>query len=436
MDLKLKIRDDVIRDIVILTIPTRMVQINSLLKCLEGIDKSKYRLILVCNTKEDERAKKFVKKIKPLIEGIFVDYDVIFNPEKTIASGRNKGLIKSIENIRKGTRVTYMIDDDILIYNHKAIFDLLETGLQHAAFVGYPSFSISKILQKKKIKDANKLVGAIINKKDFSKFTGYLEIEKPRKYTPFKGQKYERDFVLYGHVHGNLTLHFTRVLEKLYNDYGEEGLFSTSRAWYGENTEFNYRLQRHGFIGGYIFNSRNKMEHVYNAKKWGLLFHNHLNVNDSPTRNLSNRNENMLRSYIYLCMESGTIPMDVSEEEFVDKFVDLLNSDYRFLKISVREFARLLQVRYSTSNYLIGTATMTNNDFEKQRRQKIKKIVHEVYTKPEIKQAIQKRKIEYETAPFKLLPFEQMTTKSFSAFLRYQHEQLKPLREEIFEFQK
>ncbi len=436
MDLRLKIRDDVVRDIVILTIPKRLQQISSLLKCLSDIDENKYRLILVCNTKEDEKAKRFVKKIEPLIKSIFSDYDLVFNPERSIVSGRNKGLIRSIGNIRHGTRVTYMIDDDVIISNPKAVFNLLEGGLQHAAFVGYPCFNISKIPLKKQIREANKLVDAIERKKDFLKFTGYLEIEKPRRYTPFRGRKYENNYVLYGHVHGNLTLHFTRVLEKLHNEYGEEGLFSQSRTWYGENTEFNYRLQRHGFMGGYILHCRNKIEHIYNSKKWGLLFHNHLNVKDSPTRTLMNRNENMLRSYIYLSMESGTIPMDIPEEEFIDRFVDLLNSDYRFLRRSVQEFAKLLQVRYSTSMYLLGTTLLTNKEFEEQRRRKIKKIVHEVYKKDEIKQFIQKRKIEYETAPFKFLPYEQMTVKSFNAFLRYQHGQLKTIREEIFEFQK
>ena len=77
---------------------------------------------------------------------------------------------------------------------------------------------------------------------------------------------------------------------------------------------------------------------------------------------------------------------------------------------------------------------MSNEKFERLRKKVIKKILDEIYTNKETKESLLKRKIEYETAPFKLAPFEKLIKKSFNEFLRYQNELLKPFREEIYDY--
>lgn len=142
----------------------------------------------------------------------------------------------------------------------------------------------------------------------------------------------------------------------------------------------------------------------------------------------------MLKAYIYLAIESNTIPLDIPKEEFLNRFLELINSDFRFLKPSIQEFARLLQIRYSTESYLFGTKSMSNEQFERHRKYVIRKILEGIYSNKELKESLLKKKIEYETAPFKLAPFEKLTKKSFSEFLRYQNDLLKPFREEIYKY--
>ena len=48
--------------------------------------------------------------------------------------------------------------------------------------------------------------------------------------------------------------------------------------------------------------------------------------------------------------------------------------------------------------------------------------------------ALLKKKIEYETAPFKLAPFEKLTKRGFGELLRYQNDMLKSFREEIYDY--
>lgn len=433
--LKLKLKEGVKRDIVVLTIPSREKQIGTFLTCLSDLDKKKYNIILVCNTEKNQESEAFVKKVFKKYNKGGLHYQVVYNPEKTLPSGRNAGLMRSIQNIVKGTRLTYILDDDVVLYKPKELFDFLEQGLQYAAFVGYPTFEVSRLPKTKRVAEANALVDAIMAKKELAaKLFSFLEVEKPRRYTPFRGQKYENAYVLYGHVHGNLQLHFTRVLEKLHKEHSGNGIFSQTRDWYGEFTELNYRLQRHGLIGGFLFRSPNKMEHLYKSNDWGLVFHNDVRVVDSPTRTMRKRNENMLRAYIYLTIESGTIPLDIPKEEFLNSFLRLLDSDFRFLQPNIQEFAKLLQVRYSTQIYLFGTRSMSNEKFERLRKKVIKKILDEIYSTKEIKESLLKRKIEYETTPFKLAPFEKFTKKSFNEFLRYQNEQLKSFRDEIYDY--
>jgi hypothetical protein len=127
------------------------------------------------------------------------------------------------------------------------------------------------------------------------------------------------------------------------------------------------------------------------------------------------------------------ISLDIPKEEFLNQFIDLLNSDFRFLKGSIQEFTKLLQLRYSTQEYLFGTKNMSNARFERARKGLIRKVLDEVYSVKEIKESLLRRKIQYETAPFNLAPFQQMTPKGFREFLRYQNEVLKPYREEIYE---
>lgn len=433
--LKLKIREDVKADIIVLTIPSREKQIGTFLTCLSGLNKDKYNLIIVCNTEQNQDSEDFAKKVLEKYNQGNFPCQIVYNPKKTLPTGRNAGINCSIQNIAKGVRLTYILDDDIVICNPKEIFDFLEQGLQYSAFVGYPTFEvITKLPKKKRLEESNNLINAATAKQPLdTKSLDFLEIEKPRRYTPFKGQKYENAYVLYGHVHGNLQLHFTRVLEKLQKEYGGNEIFNSNRCWYGEFTELNYYMQRYGFIGGFLFRSPNKMEHLRKANSWGLIFHNDIQTAQSPTRTLRNRNENMLRAYVYLAIESNTVQLDMPKEEFLEHFLRLLNSDFRFLKPSIQEFAKLLQIRYSTQDYLFGTGSMSNEQFERKRKNMIQKILDEVYSNKELKESLLKKKVEYETAPFKLAPFEQLSAKSFGEFLRYQNETLKPFREEIYD---
>ncbi len=435
--LKLKIKEGVKADIIVLTIPSREKQIGAFLTCLSDLDKNKYSIILVCNTEQNKESITFVKKIFEKYNKGNLSYQVVYNPKKTLPTGRNVGIKRSIENIYRGTRLTYIIDDDIVIYKPKEIFNFLEQGLQYAAFVGYPTFQIRHLPKSKRLAETDKLVNSIMSKKELNaSLFNFLEVEKPRRYTPFTGQKYENAYVLYGHVHGNLQLHFTKVLEKLIKERGGNGngIFNPNRCWYGEFTELNYRFQRYGLIGGFLFRSPSKMEHLYKSNNLGLVFHNDVNVAQSPTRTMRNRNEDMLKAYIYLAIESNTIPLDIPKEEFLNRFLELINSDFRFLKPSIQEFARLLQIRYSTESYLFGTKSMSNEQFERHRKYVIRKILEGIYSNKELKESLLKKKIEYETAPFKLAPFEKLTKKSFSEFLRYQNDLLKPFREEIYKY--
>ena len=436
--LRLKIKKGVKADIVVLTIPSREKQIGTFLRCLSDLDKEKYNIILVCNTVKDNESRAFVKKVFKKYNQGRLPYQVIYNDEKTLPTGRHKGIARSIKNISKGTRLTYIADDDIVIHKPKLILDFLKQGLQYAAFVGYPTFEIIKLPKIKRMAEADSLVKAIISKNELSnKSISFLEIEKPRRYTPFTGHKYENAYVLYGHVHGNLQLHFTKVFEKMGKEHGGNGgngIFNPTRSWYGEFTELNYRFHRYGYVGGFLFRSPNKMEHLYKANNWGLVFHNDVEVAQSPTKTMRNRNEDMLRAYIYLTIESNTISLDLSKEEFLSRFLRLITSDFRFLKTNIQEFAKLLQVRYSTEDYLFGTRSMSNEQFERKRKSIIRKILNDIYSNKGLREALLKKKIEYETAPFKLAPFEKLTKRGFGELLRYQNDLLKSFREEIYDY--
>jgi hypothetical protein len=177
------------------------------------------------------------------------------------------------------------------------------------------------------------------------------------------------------------------------------------------------------------------MEHLHKASDWGLVFHNDTSVSESPTRTMRNRNENMLRSYIYLAIESNTVSLDRPKEDFLERFLKIINSDFRFLKPVTQEFAKLLQIRYSSQDYLFGTRSMSNELFERKRKKIITKVLNDIYSNKELKDSLLRKKIEYETAPFKLEPFEQMSKRSFNELLRYQNEMLKPFREEIYDYE-
>jgi|TARA_B100001964_G_scaffold245721_1_gene335157 hypothetical protein len=435
--LKLKIKKGVKADIVVMSIPSREKQIGAFLQCLRDLDKLKYNIILVCNTEKNKESRAFVKKIFKKYNKGKLPHQVVYNPQKTLPTGRNAGIARSIQNASKGTRLTYIMDDDVVIYKPTQILDFIEQGLQYASFVGYPTFEVAMLSKTQRVAEANTLSNAIKSKKELSsKFFNFLEIEKPRRYTPFRGRKYENAYVLYGHVHGNLQLHFTRVLEKMKKEHGGgNGIFNSNRQWYGEFTELNYRFQRYGLIGGFLFRSPSKMEHLHKASDWGLVFHNDTSVSESPTRTMRNRNENMLRSYIYLAIESNTVSLDRPKEDFLERFLKIINSDFRFLKPVTQEFAKLLQIRYSSQDYLFGTRSMSNELFERKRKKIITKVLNDIYSNKELKDSLLRKKIEYETAPFKLEPFEQMSKRSFNELLRYQNEMLKPFREEIYDYE-
>ena len=429
--LQLNLKENIKADLVFLTIPSREQQVLQLLSSLSSLNPKKYNLVFVCNTEKNKDAEEFTQRVIKN-SNLKLKTQIIYNSEKTIPTGRNKGLLKSISNMKKGTRLTYIIDDDILIHKPEKLFSFLEQGLQYTAFVSYPSFHVSGLSKTKSRQELNKIIKEIQEGNLEKDCLEYMSLEKPRNYTPFKGQKYEIARVLYGHVHGNLLLFLTKTLEEIKNNFDEEHILDPLREWYGEWTELNYRLQRFGLIGGYFYRSSNNRDHLDNANEWGLIIHNNLEVSDSPTRTMATRNTNMLKSYIYLAIESNIVPLDIPQEELMDRFIKLLDCDYRFLKKDRRELAKLLQLRYSTKKYLFGKENISHNQFIKRRKKIILNILKEIFTNKELHSVLVKKKMNYENAPFNLAPFEQLSTFKFDEVLRHQNDLLKPFREDVF----
>ena len=125
--LKLKIKRGVKADIVVLTIPSREKQIGAFLRCLSDLDKSRYNIILVCNTEKNKESRTFIKNVLKKYNKGKLPYQIVYNPKKTLPTGRHKGIMRSIQNISTGTRLTYIVDDDILIAEY--LFECIDIDI-------------------------------------------------------------------------------------------------------------------------------------------------------------------------------------------------------------------------------------------------------------------------------------------------------------------
>lgn len=242
--------------ITVLTIPSREEYLKKLIESIENTGiAGRAELVVVYNqpAKED----------KDIVEARIANFSdrlpvsVYFNNrEPTIASGRNLQL-----TVCKSPLICFL-DDDLTL--HGELFLNLEEKLRRKAvgLVGVPSF----------VEDTDKRF-------------------KPRDTTP----SVEYDGIRYMPVQGMLAAGFRDLIADL-------GGFNSRREFWGEWTELNLRLWRHGIPTGYAMDA-------------GFLRHWH-QAPESPTRNLSGKEKHVLWGLICTALEYEAVDANAASETF------------------------------------------------------------------------------------------------------------------------
>ncbi|WP_158514694.1 glycosyltransferase family 2 protein [Gemmatimonas phototrophica] len=239
-----------------LTIPSRVEYLGRLLQSLAVLPTGQpFEVVIVYNSATDEEPMAVEQRIRAMAPSLPVRV-YINSTDPTIGGGRRVQLSVC------RTPLVAFIDDDLTLHGDvlRAIEDTLRT--RPVGIVGLPSYE----------EDTD------------TRF-------KPRDSTPHV----DVDGIRYMPVQGMLVAGYRRL-------FSDIGGFNPRRQFWGEWTEFNLRMWRHGFPTGYVLDR-------------GFLRHWH-KAPESPTRNMSGREQHVLWGLMCTALEYDAVSINEATDAF------------------------------------------------------------------------------------------------------------------------
>lgn len=240
----------------LLTIPSRVEFLGRLLKSLSELPKRiTFEVVIVYNTATEEEPLAVEARIRALAPSLPVRVYVNAT-DPTIGGGRRVQLSVC------RTPLVAFIDDDLTV--HGDILGAIEATLRSRpmGIVGLPSYEEDTDVRF-----------------------------KPRESTPYVNI----DGIRYMPVQGMLVAGYRRL-------FADIGGFNPRRQFWGEWTEFNLRMWRHGFPTGYVLDK-------------GFLRHWH-KAPESPTRNMSGREQHVLWGLMCTALEYDAVSINEATDAF------------------------------------------------------------------------------------------------------------------------
>jgi glycosyltransferase involved in cell wall biosynthesis len=239
-----------------LTIPSRVEYLGRLLQSLAALPgEQPFEVVIVYNSPTDEEPMAVEQRIRAMAPSLPVRV-YINSTDPTIGGGRRVQLSVC------RTPLVAFIDDDLTLHGDvlRAIEDTLRA--RPVGIVGLPSYE----------EDTD------------TRF-------KPRDSTPHV----DVDGIRYMPVQGMLVAGYRRL-------FSDIGGFNPRRQFWGEWTEFNLRMWRHGFPTGYVLDR-------------GFLRHWH-KAPESPTRNMSGREQHVLWGLMCTALEYDAVSINEATDAF------------------------------------------------------------------------------------------------------------------------
>lgn len=239
-----------------LTIPSRETYLRQLLASLTALEaRDRFEVTVVYNaatTEEPFAIEQRIQRLAPTLKlRVYVN-----TTDLSIGGGRRVQLSVC------RTPLIAFVDDDLTI--HGDVFGALEEALRTRALgiVGLPSYE----------EDSDKRF-------------------KPRESTPYT----ELEGVRYMPVQGMLVAGYRRL-------FADIGGFNPRRQFWGEWTELNLRMWRHGFPTGYVMD-RGYLRHWHQAP-------------ESPTRSMTGRERHVLWGLMCTALEYDAVSITEATEAF------------------------------------------------------------------------------------------------------------------------
>lgn len=239
-----------------LTIPSRVEFLGGLLRSMAELPtRTPFEVVIVYNTATEEEPMAVEARIRALAPSLPIRVYVNAT-DPTIGGGRRVQLSVC------RTPLVAFIDDDLTL--HGDILGVIEQTLRAhpLGIVGLPSYE----------EDTD------------TRF-------KPRESTPYVNI----DGIRYMPVQGMLVAGYRRL-------FADIGGFNPRRQFWGEWTEFNLRMWRHGMPTGYI------LDHAF-------LRHWH-KAPESPTRNMSGREQHVLWGLMCTALEYDAVAINEATDAF------------------------------------------------------------------------------------------------------------------------
>lgn len=239
-----------------LTIPSRAEFLTRLLQSLATLEgRSRFEVVVIYNAATPEEPSEVEARIQQIAPSLRVRV-YLNTAEPTIGGGRRVQLAVC------RTPLIAFVDDDLTL--HGDVLSALEEVLysKPMGIVGLPSYE----------EDSDRRF-------------------KPREATPYV----DLDGIRYMPVQGMLVAGYRRL-------FGDIGGFNPRRQFWGEWTEFNLRMWRHGFPTGYIMDR-------------GFLRHWH-KAPESPTRNMGGRERHVLWGLMCTAIEYDAVSINEATEAF------------------------------------------------------------------------------------------------------------------------
>ncbi|HCT55734.1 MAG TPA: hypothetical protein DGD08_00835 [Gemmatimonas aurantiaca] len=240
----------------ILTIPSRIEFLERLLQSLASLPATPaFEVIVVHNAASEEEPLAIEARIRALAPTLPVRV-YVNSTDATIGGGRRVQLAVC------RTPLVAFVDDDLTLHGD-VLSSIEETLRAHPlGIVGLPSYEEDTDVRF-----------------------------KPRESTPYV----DVDRIRYMPVQGMLVAGYRRL-------FADIGGFNPRRQFWGEWTEFNLRMWRHGFPTGYILDR-------------GFLRHWH-KAPESPTRNMSGREKHVLWGLMCIALEYDAVSINEATDAF------------------------------------------------------------------------------------------------------------------------
>ncbi len=240
----------------LLTIPSRVEFLGRLLESLASLPaQPAFEVVVVHNSVSEEEPLAIEARIRALAPTLPIRV-YVNSTDPTIGGGRRVQLAVC------RTPLVAFVDDDLTLHG-----DILA--------------GIERVLREKPL--------GIVGLPSFEEDTDVRF--KPRESTPYV----DLDGIRYMPVQGMLVAGYRR----LFTDIGG---FNPRRQFWGEWTEFNLRMWRHGFPTGYLLDR-------------GFLRHWH-RAPESPTRNMSGREKHVLWGLMCTALEYDAVSINDATDAF------------------------------------------------------------------------------------------------------------------------